>query len=422
MPQPPPPQNSESGPNADQAGRASGTPPQGAPPLGRPTPPSGATGARIPGESGAYPARPPAYGPTQAYPPNGGYGYGPPPGATAPGPGRPYPGPTQPYGAFAPPTGGAPTSPTTSTATTVATEAKSGHDLAVPKLAAGAGAAATSAVLGSFFGDMGTVTGAALGSVFSAVVTWVYQRSLERTGQTVKAKIKLPGGRTVNVSGKTEVPPPIAPGGETGQARVYVTPNGVADRPTEVMSAVPGATTVAPTVAAGKPNSRKRLLVLTGFTVVVFAIGMLAITGIELVKGSPLSKTSSSTSTSGRSGGTSLGSVLGGGSNAASTESSTTEESTDEESAADEPSEEETSAPSTDDEDSPTTAPRRSGVGADESEAPSSRSGRASVTPTPTPNARTGGNADGGADANAQGPAAANAGGGADKPPQREQE
>src|SRR3954470_10687364 len=209
MPQPPPPQNSEPGQNAAQAGRTSGTPPQGAPPLGRPTPPSGAPGARIPGESGAYPSRPPAYGPTQAYPARGGYAYGPPPGAAVPGPGRAYPGPTQAYAGYPTQPGGAPTA-----STTVATAEKPKHDLTVPKLAAGAGAAATSAVLGSFFGDLGTVSGAALGSVFSAIVTWVYQRSLERTGQTVKAKIKLPGGRTVNVSCKTEVPPPIAPGGE----------------------------------------------------------------------------------------------------------------------------------------------------------------------------------------------------------------
>ena len=48
------------------------------------------------------------------------------------------------------------------------------RDLTVNKVIAGAGAAATSAVLGSFFGAMGTVGGAALGSVFSAVVTWLY--------------------------------------------------------------------------------------------------------------------------------------------------------------------------------------------------------------------------------------------------------
>ena len=110
-------------------------------------------------------------------------------------------------------------------------------DLTVTKVVAGAGAAATSAVLGSFFGAMGTVTGAAVGAVFSSVVTEVMQRSLDKTRDTVKARIKLPGGRSVDVAGKTEVPaPPVAAGGETGTARVYVTPG---DRPTEVMAAVP---------------------------------------------------------------------------------------------------------------------------------------------------------------------------------------
>jgi hypothetical protein len=47
-------------------------------------------------------------------------------------------------------------------------------DLGVNKLIAGAGAAATSAILGSFFGAMGTVTGAAVGSIASTVVTSVY--------------------------------------------------------------------------------------------------------------------------------------------------------------------------------------------------------------------------------------------------------
>ena len=81
-------------------------------------------------------------------------------------------------------------------------------DLTVNKLVAGAGAAATSAVLGSFFGAMGTVTGAALGSVFSAIVTALYQHSLDKTRDTVKARIKLPGGGTVKVASTTEVPAP----------------------------------------------------------------------------------------------------------------------------------------------------------------------------------------------------------------------
>ena len=92
---------------------------------------------------------------------------------------------------------------------TVATAAEpKKKDLTVNKLVAGAGAAATSAVLGSFFGAMGTVGGAALGSVFSAVVTWLYQHSLDKTRDTVKARVKLPGGGTVKVASTTEVPAP----------------------------------------------------------------------------------------------------------------------------------------------------------------------------------------------------------------------
>ena len=103
-------------------------------------------------------------------------------------------------------------------------------------MVAGAGAAAASAVAGSFFGAMGTVTGAAAGAVFSSVVTEAMQRSLDKTRDTVKARIKLPGGRTVEGRGQDRGARPAGgAGGETGQARVFVTPG---DRPTEVMSAV----------------------------------------------------------------------------------------------------------------------------------------------------------------------------------------
>ena len=235
-------------------------------------------------------------------------------------------------------------------------------DLTVNKLVAGAGAAATSAVLGSFFGAMGTVSGAALGSVFSAIVTALYQHSLDKTRDTVKARIKLPGGGTVKVASTTEVP---APRGGTDQAstRVFVTPG---DQPTEVLSAVPA-------VDAGPPKSRRRLLVMAGFTVVVFAIGMLAITGIELVKGSPLNTSSSSTSE--RPGGTSLGSVLGrSGGTEASTETATPSET---ESA--EPTSEATNSEESD-EDGSSAVPGR-GFGTDEED----DSSNSRVTPTPTP-------------------------------------
>jgi hypothetical protein len=300
------------------------------------------------------------------------------------GPGAyPAPGPAAGYGRHA---GAGPTqaftTPTTATATpttaaaaattAVATAAEpKKRDLTVSKLVAGAGAAASSAVLGSFFGAMGTVGGAAVGSVFSAIVTSVMQHSLDKTRDTVKARVKLPGGGTVKVEKTTEVP------GPTGQSstRVFVTPG---DAPTEVLSAVPA-------VDAGPPKSRRRVLIMAGFAVVVFAIGMLAVTGIELVKGSPLN-TSSSSSTSGRSGGTSLGTVLGGsGSTETSTEAPTEETEA--------PSSETTSErDASDEEGADSSAEPRTGFGFDEEDSSSEES--AEVTPTRAPSSGTGDQSD----------------------------
>ena len=252
------------------------------------------------------------------------------------------------------------------TAVAAATEPKK-RDLTVNKVIAGAGAAATSAVLGSFFGAMGTVAGAALGSVFSAIVTSVMQHSLDKTRDTVKARVKLPGGRTVKVASTTEVPAP--PAGDGSTTRVFVTPG---DQATEVISAVPA-------VDAGLPKSRRRLLVMTGFTVVVFAIGMLAITGLELVKGSPLNTSSSSTSQ--RPGGTSLGSVLGG-SNSASTETSTKSTTTSKTTSEKPTTEATTSTKSTDENSS---AVPGTGFGADQQGSTSTRTTKTTPTPSPTP-------------------------------------
>jgi hypothetical protein len=269
------------------------------------------------------------------------------------------------------------------------------RELTVNKVIAGAGAAATSAVLGSFFGAAGTIGGAALGSVFSTVVTSLYQHSLDRTADTVKAKVKLPGGRTVDVAGRTEVPaPPVAPGGETGTARVYVTPGdrptemlSAEDRPTEVMSAVPATGAV----DVGAPHSRRRLLVMVGFTVVVFALGLLAVTGVELLKGSPLN-------TGGNSGsGTSVGRVLTGGSSTGADDTSSETTGTNEPS-----SEPTTSARSS----TKPTAESGSGFGASDEPAPTT-SRKPGVTPTPTPQSDggsgSGGQAGGGAPATAPG-------------------
>jgi hypothetical protein len=127
-----------------------------------------------------------------------------------------------------------------------------------------------------------------LGSVVSMIATTIYQHSLDRTRDTVKARIKLPGGRTVDVAGKVEVPAPrVAAAGETGRARVYVTPTGLTDQPTAVLSAVSPASTARPP---------RRWVVRTTLTVGVFLIGLLAVTGVELLKGSTLARGETGTS------------------------------------------------------------------------------------------------------------------------------
>jgi hypothetical protein len=201
-------------------------------------------------------------------------------------PPAPYPYP--PRTAGPPPRTGAGARTAAATASAPPADPPAPPDLTVNKVIAGAGAAATSAVFGSFFGAAGTVLGAALGSVISMIATTLYQRSLDRTRDTVKARIKLPGGRTVDVAGQVEVPAPrVAAAGQSGRARVYVTPAGLADQPTAVLSAVSPA-------SAARP--RRRWLVRTALTVGVFLIGLLAVTGVELLKGSTLARGEAGTS------------------------------------------------------------------------------------------------------------------------------
>jgi hypothetical protein len=116
--------------------------------------------------------------------------------------------------------------------------AAAGSSLNMAKRAAGGLAAATSAVLGSYFGVLGTVGGAAAGSVATALSSEIYQRSFERLG---------------------------------GRGRG----------------------------TAPHPRTLPRLLL---GTVVIFALGIGAVTGVEWIKGGPLS---------GGDRGTSLGRVLG---------------------------------------------------------------------------------------------------------------
>jgi len=162
--------------------------------------------------------------------------------------------------------------------------------LTVSKVIAGAGAAVTAAVVGSAFGADGTVVGAAVGSVISAVAAVAYERSLDRTRQVVVARVRRPGDPATAVTQviSTEVTQVIPAPPTAGHARV-----------------------VPPVVPVRSPR-RIRLPLLAGATAVIFLVGLLVVTGIELLTGGPV--LSSDTED-----GTSVGRVLGSGFGSSST-------------------------------------------------------------------------------------------------------
>jgi hypothetical protein len=217
-------------------------------------------------------------------------------------------------------------------------------ELTVNKVIAGAGAAATSAVLGSYFGATGTVAGAALGSVASTVATTLYQRSLDRTRDTIIARVRLTAGRRTDLSD--------AP-------TVQLT----APRPRVPAEPVTTQLRVEPVL-----RGRRRVWLLAGATVLAFVIALLVVTGLEWAKGSSL--------TTGQPG-TSVGRVLtpgSGGHEDRNTTEPTSEKPT--------PSAEPTTEPAPSDEATPSAEPtpsREPGSGAD------STRDRGSGTATPQP-------------------------------------
>ena len=115
-------------------------------------------------------------------------------------------------------------------------------DLSVNKVLAGAGAAVTAAVIGSFFGVAGTVLGAAIGSVASTVATSLYELSLNTTRDRIRARL-IAGGNPGVAEDRPQPPPP-------------------------------------------RPWGR-----WFGATALVFLLGMLVVTGVEFVKGSSIAGT-----------------------------------------------------------------------------------------------------------------------------------
>ncbi|QJY46166.1 hypothetical protein [Pseudonocardia broussonetiae] len=144
------------------------------------------------------------------------------------------------------------------TSTVEITAEKKAPDLTVNKVLAGAGAAATAAVLGSYLGAAGTVLGAALGSVASTIASVLYQRSLDRTRDTVVARIR--------------------PGRIPAQ-------RGAPDAETVIIAPVP------PPPVGRRPWRRAVVA-----AIVVFVLGLAAVTGLEWANGSSLTRDESGTS------------------------------------------------------------------------------------------------------------------------------
>ncbi|MFC5064920.1 hypothetical protein ACFPBZ_22035 [Actinomycetospora atypica] len=132
-----------------------------------------------------------------------------------------------------PPRGGV----TTTDATTEEKAPASGPTL--PQIMAGALAAATAAILGSFLGVIGTIGGAAAASVISTVGTALYQRSLERTRDAVKSRLvvnQVAGSKVATAVAKVAgggAPPaprtgrpqgPVAPMGQAPMSPPYGAP------------------------------------------------------------------------------------------------------------------------------------------------------------------------------------------------------
>lgn len=129
----------------------------------------------------------------------------------------------------------------------------------INQVMAGALAAVTAALLGSTLGVAGTVLGAGLASVVSTVGAALYLRSIQRTGQGVRGVRE----RAVARAGSTAVVPAEQGKDEQGPDEDVAAPRPPAGR-------------------IGRPQ-------LVVGSVLAFALGMAVVTGVEWLRGEPLS-------------------------------------------------------------------------------------------------------------------------------------
>jgi hypothetical protein len=171
-------------------------------------------------------------------------------------------------------------------------------DLSFTRIAAGGLAAATAAALGSRLGVAGTIVGAAIVSVLSAVATVFYHRSMERTKRVMlEARDRLavdgavvPVARRTAATEPTEWMAPTEPREPTERFEPAV----------PVGRFEPAVPAVRRTVGAARASRRRRWIAVAGAAAAVFVLGMGVVTGIELASGGTLSG----------GGGTTVGRVL----------------------------------------------------------------------------------------------------------------
>lgn len=153
----------------------------------------------------------------------------------------------------------------------------------ISQVLAGALAAVTAALIGSTMGVGGTVVGAGVASVISTIGGTLYLKSIQRTREgvrTVHAKVVgRSGGATVLVT--TDDPDPAPTPGEEVEAE--------AAEPADRESAEE------PVVDRPPTDRRRRWPVYVVTTIAAFALGMLAVTGVEWLRGESLSGDSGTT-------------------------------------------------------------------------------------------------------------------------------
>ncbi len=161
-------------------------------------------------------------------------------------------------------------------------EEKHTDSIRFSQVMAGALAAITAAVLGSTMGVAGTVAGAGVASIVTTVGGALYMRSIQRTKQSVRTVRDLVVARAGGTS-VTLVEERPASGQDTGEA--------AEDEPSAVAEVAEGAGLETRTeVVEPEPARRKlRWPALVAAGVLAFALGMMVVTGVELIRGERMS-------------------------------------------------------------------------------------------------------------------------------------